>query len=248
MPKNNIVTKMLSPEEMTLLGTMQSTLNELLSLQQGGNSDNQPEGEQPQGDIMEALKKLAAQNNLGDNTEEMGDQNSNAPVAKENNGPTANENAEQRTMSETDINDKNLSEVGKALLSLITKSNNKPVVNNNNDMNLAIAKTLTAVVNKIESIEKFNSNILDALGYAEKIEKTQNLQQVNKSQNLPIQSLDATGIVNELVSVIKSMASNPQSQNTKQFRNDWNGAQEARKDLKSAMPMIFQNALNNQNK
>jgi hypothetical protein len=238
MDPNSKITKMLSPEETELLGTLQSTLNQLLSLQ------NQP-GETPgSNDLEETLKKLA-----GLNMEDKEDQEKEEPqkAEKEDNGPTANEKAEDRLKAETEINDKNLSEVGKALLLALINKNKQPVKNNQNQalqidtIVNAVVKQLAPLVNEVAQIKQFNENVLDALGYTEKIEKSfdQN-QNVNKGQ-LPVQSIDATGVVNELVEVIKSMQKENQKQKTN-TNNDWNGMQETRKDLGEAMPLIFKNA------
>lgn len=263
--QNLSLAKMLSPEEISLLGNMQSTLNEILTMQ---NGDGAGEGAD-QNNMMEALKKLAAQNNMGDieSPEDMGS-GTQEPVKKEDNGPTANEDAEARAEAITDINDQNLSEVGKTLLSLIVQSARaqgiqQPVTksqmvtksaNNqdNNNVNLAVIKTLEIIAKKIEGMEQFNNNILDALGFSQKIEKSQDLQglqglqSIQKSQNTPpVQTIDATGVVNELINVIKSQSAvNPQSQNQQpNFRNDWNGMQATRKSLADAMPLIFKNAV-----
>jgi hypothetical protein len=254
MPRN-LVQKMLSPEEMQLLGTMQSTLNELLSLNNNGGDVSEPN---PAGsDLMEALKKLAGMNNLADNTEQAGD-SSKSPddsVKKENNGPTANENADQRIDPATDINDKNMSEVGKSLINLIMKGVGgqtqqvQKSQQNNNNQSQDIIKALTMVAKRLDGIEQFNTNILDALGFSEKIEKSNNLQglqPVTKSQNnLPVQNIDATGVVNELVNVIQKMAGTQQQQVVKNSVN-WNEREQIRKDLSSAMPLIFNKALKEQ--
>lgn len=257
MQRNNQILKMLSPEETQLLGTLQSTISELLALQNAGG-EAQAGGEP---DIVEALKKLAG-TNLGDNAEEAGDASAQAEeqkAQKENNGPTANEKAEQRSGPDSEVNDKNMSEVGKMLLALLSKNSqsvNKSISVNQNQPILqadiiaqAVAKALEPIANKITQMEQFNGNILEALGFSEKIEKSlpsvQN-QNVNKGQ-VPIQAVDATAVVGELVNCIKSMASGNQQHKIDGIPQ-LNSLQETRKSLKDALPLIFQNNYSKNNR
>ena len=238
--KNNKIAKMLSPEETTLLENMQSTISELLSLQTAETGQT-PEGENPD-KIMETLQKLAENNEQGNEEEEM--------ASKANEGPTANETAEQRAEPKTEINDDNISEVGKSLLTFIAKSvQQKPVQKsyNQNNINIdviakAIQTALQPVVAKMQEFETSQNNLFDALGFSEKIEKALD---VNKSQDSqkPVQTLDATAVVNELVNVVKGLHGNPQQPNYEVVRDEV-GMQQARKNLKSAMKFIFQDKLN----
>jgi len=266
--QKNLVQKMLSPEETALLGTLQSTINELLALNNTGNTPA-PEGGGETNELVEALKKLAG-TNLGDDTEEMGnpsaqpEETEEPKVQKENNGPTANEEAEQRSEPDSEVNDENMSEVGKMLLSLFSKNNqsvNKSMmISGNQSHNTSqadviaqtITKALKPIVNEVAQVKQFNSNILDALGFSEKIEKalpTSQNQNVNKGQ-VPVQTVDATGIVGELVNVIKSMTGN----NYQDQSNMIDGIprrgslQEARKSLKNSLPYIFSENYKRNNK
>jgi hypothetical protein len=263
--QKNSVQKMLSPEEMSLLGTLQSTINELLALNNAGNTPA-PENGGEANELVEALKKLAG-TDLGDDTEEMGNspaQSEEPKVEKEDNGPNANENAEQRSEPDSEVNDKNMSEVGKMLLSLFSKNNqsvNKSMISSDNQSQntsqadviaQTITKALKPIVDEVAQVKQFNSNILDALGFSEKIEKalpTSQNQNVNKGQ-VPVQTVDATGIVGELVNVIKSMTGN-------NYQNQSNmidgiprrgNLQEARKSLKNALPYIFSEKYDRNNK
>jgi hypothetical protein len=247
------VKKMLSPEEMTLLANLKTIIQELEGLQEGGEQETEAPAEMSLSnkELMAAIKKLTENNNLGDSTEQMGEEEDKPKKAmKENNGPTANENAEDRNDNQTDINDENLTEVGKALLQLLEK-NKRPVTKSNNidAISQAVVKAITPLTKKIQQIEQFNSNMLDALGFANNIEKSLKVdqQQVQKglnnvnSQSAPVQTLDATAVVNKLVEVIKSQAVQNNNQQG-QYRNDWNGMQKARKDLQDSLPFIFQNS------
>ncbi len=254
------VLKALSPEEQTLVAQMKSIIEQLESLQGGGGEGAEviEEASLTEKDIISAIKKLAAKDNLGDSTEEgipdkdKEDANKSKSVKKEDNGPTANEDAEDRAEADTDVNDDNLSEVGKTLMQLFVKSKPKKSVQKNIDADIitqAVAKAILPIAQKIQQIETFNSNVLDALGFSDEVEKslkapeTQEVQKgLNNSKNKPIQSIDATGVVGELVNVIKSLTAEKQEQG--QFRNDWNGMQKARKDLADALPFIFKNNLN----
>ena len=250
----NKVNKMLSPEEQTLLANLKTILQELESLQQGGYQETEAPAEMSMSnkDLLSAIKKLTESNNLGDSTEEMGEEKKETKslLTKEDNGPTANDNADERIDNQTDINDENMSEVGKTLIQLLQKKSKTVAKSNNIDLiTNAVKKAIMPIVSKIQEIEKFNENMLDSLRFSEKIEKSlkdnqNNNQQVQKgfvnSNNAPVQTLDATAVVNQLVEVIKSQA--VQNNQQSQFKNDWNGMQEARKDLKNALPFIFQNS------
>jgi hypothetical protein len=247
----NNVMKMLSPEEMTLLGQLKALVEEILSLQ-GADSAGQAPTEDS-GQILESLRNI--ENALSPKDEENQDEmkKSKDTIEKENAGPTANENADERLKPETDINNKNMAEVGKMLMNMLSKQSNVKK-SNNTDINIitqAIQKALNPIVQKIESIEEFNSNVLDALGISAEVEKSINLpdtQTVNKgminSGNIPVQTPDATAVVNMLVEKMQELSDNKKTQNI-QNDNDWNGMQNIRKHLAEAQTYIFKNNLEN---
>ncbi len=248
---NSNVMKMLSPEEMTLLGQLNALVQEILSLQGADSAEQAPT--EDSGQILESLRNI--ENALSPKDEENQDEmkKSKDTIEKENAGPTANENADERLKPETDINNKNMAEVGKMLINMLSKQSNVKK-SNNTDINIitqAIQKALNPIVKKIESIEEFNSNVLDALGISAEVEKSINLpetQTVNKgminSGNVPIQTPDATAVVNMLVEKMQELSDNKKTQNV-QNDNDWNGMQNIRKHLAEAQKYIFKNNLEN---
>ena len=246
MARKNSVTKMMGPEEMSLIEDLQSIISELVSLNraEGETSPDETGGSSITDDqILAALKKLAGK---GSPEEESGMDE--GDVEKENNGPTANETADERLKPDTDINDKNMGEVGKALMLIAKSLKPEQKVKKENTVVQGLKEVLAPIVNKIEQIEKFNTNMMDALGVAKSVESNVQKSILNKNNSsLPVQSYDATQVVKELIDVIKENSKQNSSEIHKsgfQPVGDHNDLQTARKNLKDALPFIFSKNIN----
>lgn len=233
--KKQNVFKALTPEETTLLQDMQSTLSQILSLQEAP-AEEAPE--MTEVELSQVLSKMDGEDKPEDEEE--------AQKAEEP-AEVANNPAEERMEPSTEVNDENLSAVAKMLLLLakksqpIHKSAVQPDALSVNVITQAIAKALSPVVQKIEQIEKFNENILDAIGVTDEV--TKSFQPVKKAA-VPAQATDATAVVNELVSVLKSQIGQQKKESqTYSPVPDPVGMQSARKNLADAMPFLFKKAL-----
>lgn len=245
--EGNKVSKMMGPEEISLLEDLQSILSELLSLNNAGTPQTSEgtEGSSVTDDqILAALKKLAGTGSSPEESSGMEDD-----VEKENNGPTASETADERLEPETDINDKNMGEVGKALMLIAKSLQPKQKVKKANPYVEGLKEVLGPIVNKIEEIEKFNVNMMDALGVTKSIERSVQKSIVpKKNSDTPVQNYDATQVVKELINVIKGnlKQASPEGIYKSGFQpvGDHNDLQTARKNLKDALPFIFEKKLN----
>lgn len=246
--------KSFSPEEQSLFANIKSNIQELEDLQgnntgEGAGLEDQMiiENSQDQGcddatkniakDVINAIKEMASN---GD-----GEDKNTSPVAKTDDGPTVDDSAEERVSVQTE-NNENLKEVGKALMQILKP---KTTVKKSSNIGQIINKALQPLVAEVNQMKTFNANILDALGVSEKIEKSLIAQPVQKglqnSGNVPVQNVDATAVVGELLNVIKGM-STQQNQEKTQYRNDWNNVQKSRDSLKEALPGMFQNSMKTQ--
>ena len=112
----------------------------------------------------------------------------------------------------------------------------------------AIGKALGPIVKKMDELERFNENLLDSLGVTKELEKeltaAKTSQTVSKSQ-LPVQNVEQSAIVGELLNVIKDMAGVRKSETQGPFSlvGDPVGLQETRKDLRAVLPHIFSGAI-----
>lgn len=248
--KKTNVLKSLSPEEQALMSNMKAIMQELDTLQNNDPEINDPEINSEvveegmdsdagfKKDFLKAMKQLAG------NTEDE-DEPDDKTVEKEDKGPTVDDSAEEKVSIQTENNDAAASEIGKALFSLLKKQTPAKSVQKSNNIEHVIAKALKPLVDQVNQVQTFNSNILDALGMSEQVEKSIKEQPVQKSLqnsgNPPVQNTDASAIVKELVNAIKSQAAEKNEEPS--YKNDWHGVQKSRDNLKDALPAIFSGAL-----
>ena len=194
--KNNKVNKMLSPEETSLLQDVVAGLGVLLQGNNAGSTEEAVEGTGAQQVEMES----GASPKPEIETEE-------EPVVKSDDGPTANDKAEERTEDGTVVTDANMGSVMKMLAAMASKNtvqkSANPVTGINADTVAQIVlKSIQPIVAEMGSVKKDMSNMLDALGFGEAmdtIEKSVNpIQQVQKStsMNAPVTNQDSLDLVN----------------------------------------------------
>ena len=195
----------LAPEETTILENVLSLVQQLLA-SQGGQT------EQPM--IAEAEEP-----NLDDPNQAMELEKA---VINEN-GDTK---AEDRLSNQTEITDANISTLGKALQSLLTKKQTVQKANSNNLILNELKKlnaTLAYVAKAQQEQDTFNQNIMDALGFSnEVIQKSITTSQQTVQNAKPVQGQDMTLFAKELVGeVIKSLGVQ-QAQNNPEYNHPFN--------------------------
>lgn len=248
--KKHPVFKGLSPDEEQLVQNVLASLNDLLTLGQAApvapEATQVEEGKsslQMDSSVLDSiLKKLTTKQEEEEEEEKPEDELPLNAAQKEDNGPTNNQKAEARADIQTDVNEENINEVGKALLTLLGKNVQKK--KKENEITKSIEKILIPVVkvlgDKMQQQEIALGNIIDALGFSEKVAKSiESTQPVQKSNDrLPLQS-DSTPVFEEMLKYFKSQ--NEEKKQGETYRNDWTGIQKSRDNLSKALPFIFQN-------
>ena len=185
-PKNK-VNKMLSPEETSLLQDVMAGLNVLLSSNNAGAVEETVEGSGAQGVEMGADTSPDDEANKEGDPTDMETSDDYDEANKSNDGPTANDRAEERTEEGTDITEDNLASVAKMLSSLVKKA---PVQKSRNNVDASavaniVLKAIQPVLSKVNTVEKDMNAMLEALGISEAmdtVEKSANpMQTVQKS-------------------------------------------------------------------
>lgn len=190
---SNKVQKMLSPEETSLLQDVMSGLQALLTTNNVGPVENPVEGTGAQQVQMSGTIVTPDNPNTPQTPQENGQPAPQQPqeATKSNDGPTANDNAESRTQDGTNITEDNLAGVAKALLAL-GNLRTAPVTKSVDQTSAAaiaqtVVKSLEPVLNRVATVEKDMSSLLDVLGITDamdQVEKAQNpIDTVQKSMN-----------------------------------------------------------------
>ena len=209
--KKNQVKKVqkMAPEEMTILENIGTMISQLMA---GGNmnpvEDEVMMGADPEDGVIKAE----------------GEEDDPEKVEKENNGPTANEPAENRVEDPTLNNELNESEVGKAalnmLMNLVQKSSPQKKVQKSaapNGTNALIMNALSEMTSVMKSISDKQgqtdlamSNILEGIGFTDQMAE----QMVAKSAptHTPVQSPDSAMIMNAFMEVLKNANGNSVNQ------------------------------------
>lgn len=239
--KQQKVVKAFTPDEKTLLENMSAILNQLLSLETADSGAPAPEGAPPEAAQMAETPKNPNDPNAPINPDEE-DKRLNKSEEED-----ANQDAETRMDVGTEVNDKALPLIGK-MLQLLADKNSAQKSSPASMITKAITDALKPLVQKIGELEQFNANMLDAMGVTQEVEKSMDearTQGVQKSRALPVQSPDTTAIVSELINVIKDMAGNKSAEPSRRFDSvgDDAGLEGVRKDLTTALPFIFRDAI-----
>ena len=180
------VQKMLSPEETSLLQDVAAGLQVLLNSNNAGSPEESVEGTGAQGVEMSAGASAGSEAMKQGDPKDMETSDDYDEAKKSNDGPTANDKAEERTEDGTLLTEDNLASVAK-MLSLIGKK--APVQKSQDTDASAVAgivlKALEPVLNKVNTVEKDMNAMLEALGISEAmetVEKSQNpMEKVEKS-------------------------------------------------------------------
>lgn len=243
--KKNEVHKMLSPEETSLLQDVMAGLQALLMSNNAGAMENPVEGtgatEVQMGEDM--MPKDEA--NKGDGSDIPVEDPENMDEAqKSNDGPVANDKAEDRTEDGTALTEDNLSGVAKAILALAKKAPQKPVQKSSaNDVAAQVIKAISPAIERIGTLEKDLNAVLEAIGVAdamETVEKSQDpIHAVEKSvkSGRPVTAPDAGDIINLIAkSVVAEMVREDEAQELVGPRPKYKTPEtEARKALGSAI-------------
>jgi hypothetical protein len=242
----NTVAKALTPEERTLLENIAANIQQVLSIEGAEGSAQPGEGGEGAGEAAMAslMKEIAGGGK--DEPEEDGEPE---PVKKDEQ-EDGRKPAETRMEPVTDVNEKTLPMVAKLLTTLARRYQpaTKSVDVQTSAITKAIGAALTPLVQKVEALEKFTENLMDSMGITEAVEKSMTAaktsQQVTKSA-LPVQNVEQSAIVGELLSVIKDLAGVKKGEAKAPFSlvGDPVGMQDARKDLRAALPHIFRGAI-----
>lgn len=188
--KKNQVQKMLSPEETSLLQDVMAGLNTLLMSNNAGAMEEAVEGGGAQEVMMET--EASPEPEIETNEEEEAQKEENEDeLEKSNDGPTANDKAEDRLEDGTEISEDNLASVAKALIQMSRKKTVKKQKSSTsaNEVAQIVLKALTPVINKIGTVEKDMNAMLEAIGFAgdvDTVEKAQNpMNEIQKSLSTP---------------------------------------------------------------
>lgn len=206
--KKNQVSKVqkMAPEEMTILENIGTMISQLMA--GGGNA--------PEVSPLEAEVQMAADNPEKDPEKDPEE------VQKENNGPTANEPAENRVEDPTLNNELNESEVGKAalnmLMNLVQKSGPKKVQKaapkGTDALIMNALSEMTTVMKSISEkqseTDKALGSVLEGIGITDEMAS----QMVAKSAptHQPVGNPDSAMIMNAFMEVLKNAGNNPVQQ------------------------------------
>ena len=218
-PKTKKVQKALAPEEKTVIENIAALAGQLIAA--GGSEEV----------VMAEHENEEEEEFFEEDDEE---------VIKANEGPTANEKAEERVEDGTEITEGNLSEVGKRVgRSVIRQVNKRLAATQENtammQMLAEITKALKGISDRQGQSEQAISGILDGFGItkavAEEAEK-----EVQKTAPRPIAQTDSTAILAELMSVVKGMQTTQIQQNRPA---GWDVAKSSRDALREAGPLLL---------
>lgn len=258
MAKYKPVNKQMSPEELANIQAIQGICSEILgasTVEEAPDPPNTPqktEEEQENGNSVMAsqLRKMADEIDKACTTPPE------KPVEKASQGPTANESGEERLMTNTEINDNNMSEVGKALFQQLRKSmiQNPPVqtspVNNNAEVAKLVVQGLAPVLKSMQERQDAQDtalmNVFDALGASESVLKSLETSEQRTPDVRPVTSQDAGLFFAEMMQVMKSQGTGSQPSQPVRKMSGYGDIEtlqksqnETRKDLITAMGHIF---------
>ena len=207
--KTKLVQKALAPEEKTVIENIAALANQLMA--PGGTEE-----------VIMAEHEREDEDFLEDEEE----------VMKEDNGPSANEKAEERVEDGTEITEGNLSEVGKKLSRSVVRQVNKTLRATQDNTAMMevlseITKALKGISDRAGQNEQAISSILDGFGITKAVVEEAGVQKDVASR--PIAQVDQTAILAELMSVVKGMQSDQVARNQPQ---GWNVAKNNREELR----------------
>jgi hypothetical protein len=242
--KSQAVAKAFTPEETSLIENMVAIGNQLLTMSEGGEVAG-PETEEPENVELEKF--------LGKMEGQPGEEREDEPeeVEKADDELDARKPAEDKMDIGTEVNDENLPVTKMMQVLAALASRVQPVKKSQpglNSITAAVQKAISPIVKKIEAMEQFNENMLDALGITQTVEKTLDeargkTQTVQKA--LPVQATDQGALLKELTGIFKSIAK--ESTGEQNYDNRFGGrgdTGDVRKDLGAAMSFIFKNNIN----
>ena len=166
-------------------------------------------------------------------------------VLKEKAGPTADakEKAEDRVEDGTDISEENYKEVGKKLgASIMTQVEKGLQRNSENTAIMSALSDITQVLKSISDKADQNAmaivNIVEGLGVTKAVVEEAETSVKKSEENRPIGTIDNTGILAEMTSVLKSLA---KSNEDSKLPSNWNVAKDNRELLRQVGPMLLSN-------
>ena len=153
-------------------------------------------------------------------------------VEKADEGPTANEKAEERVEDGTEITEGNLSEVGKRVSRSVIRQVNKTLRATQD--NTAVMQVLSEITKALKGLsdrqgqnETAIEGILDGFGITKAVAEEAGV--TKDAANRPVAQTDQTAILAELMSVVKGMQSTQIDQNRPA---NWDVAKSNREELR----------------
>lgn len=238
------VMKAFTPEETQLLEQMNATINQLLDMNAAGGA-MMPEGgeEENQAELAKYIEKMEVQPGEEDQED----------IEKAEDELDARKPAEEKMDIGTDVNDANLpiTKMATILNALMGRANavKKSQTTGLEAVTAAVQKGMGTIMKRLDEIEQFQENMLDAMGVTSEVEKSFNSvrgeQTVQKS--LPVQSTDNSAIAREILNIFKDAAGNMRQERSAddyKIVPERNATGDIRKDLGAAMQFIFKDNIN----
>ena len=208
------VQKALAPEEKTVIENIAALAGQLIAAG-GGEEVTMAEDEMEEEELFEEEE-----------------------VVKADEGPSANEKAEERVEDGTEITEGNLSEVGKKVSRSVIRQVNKTLRATQD--NTAVMSVLSEITKALKGIsdrqgqsELAISGILDGFGITKDIATEAGVQ---KAATRPVAQMDQTAILAELTAVVKSMQTTQVQSNRPA---NWDVAQKSHDGIREAGPYLL---------
>lgn len=203
----------MNPELATILANIQSLVEQVKQMS-GGESDNmdmKKEGDKISPDeIAKILKELEGSPEDKKEDEDENVKKAIAPAKEESpdKGTTASDDAKENIEDVGDVNEKNLKEVAKAIMSHMRKSK----VEKSQDVNKELINAIKLIVDEQSEIKKGLENIYEGLGIATEIKK---LNEVKKSEDATRLPNDPTEIKKSIDEIKRMLGTKEESQSDK---------------------------------